>query len=139
MLPSGSSDDVVVAEHLAIAPARQLTFGAADADYRLETIDGRKMLVGPHGVIAAADAMRRSLPHDLTNALAASALVLETGLATPADIQAALATFTPPRHRLELIGESARSHVVQRLKGDDAARRVNGHSGVRVDRAHRWR
>ncbi len=27
--------------------------------------------------------MRRGLPHDITNALAASALVLETGLAGP--------------------------------------------------------
>jgi len=102
----GFVTDPVVAAHLAAAPSRRLTFGSADADYRIETVDGRTMLVGPVGVIAAADAMRRSLPHDLTNALAAAALVLETHLATPADVQAALATFTPPRHRLEVVAES---------------------------------
>jgi UDP-N-acetylmuramoylalanine--D-glutamate ligase len=102
----GFVDDAVVVEHLAVAPARQVTFGATQADYRLESIDGRSMLVGPQGVIAAVDAMRRSLPHDLTNALAASALVLETGLATPTAIQSALADFSPPRHRLELVAEA---------------------------------
>ena len=48
--------------------------------------------------------MQRSLPHDLTNALAASALVLETGLADPAAISTALASFTGPPHRLEHVG-----------------------------------
>ena len=47
--------------------------------------------------------MRRSLPHDRTNALAASALVLETGLATTDDIADALASFATPEHRLEPI------------------------------------
>lgn len=102
----GFVDDAVVVEHLASAPARQLTFGTSQADYRVAMIDGRSMLVGPQGVIAAADEMRRSLPHDLTNALAASALVLETGLATPVAIQTALGEFRPPRHRLELVAEA---------------------------------
>jgi UDP-N-acetylmuramoylalanine--D-glutamate ligase len=102
----GFVDDAVVVQHLTRAPARQVTFGASQADYRLESVDGRSMLVGPRGVIAAVAAMRRSLPHDLTNALAASALVLETGLATPAAIQSALAQFSPPRHRLELVAEA---------------------------------
>ena len=48
--------------------------------------------------------MTRALPHDVTNALAAAALVLETGLATPADIQRALATFRHPPHRIEPLG-----------------------------------
>jgi UDP-N-acetylmuramoylalanine--D-glutamate ligase len=49
--------------------------------------------------------MRRSLPHDVTNALAASALVLETGVADERAIARALAEFTGPRHRIELVGE----------------------------------
>ncbi len=49
-------------------------------------------------------AMRRSLPHDITNALAASALVLETGLVDRSAVAAALATFTGPPHRLEHVG-----------------------------------
>jgi UDP-N-acetylmuramoylalanine--D-glutamate ligase len=48
--------------------------------------------------------MKRSLPHDLTNALAASALVLETGLADAAAIAEALGSFTGPPHRLEHVG-----------------------------------
>jgi UDP-N-acetylmuramoylalanine--D-glutamate ligase len=45
--------------------------------------------------------MRRSLPHDITNALAAAALVLETGLASAGDVARALATFVHPPHRIE--------------------------------------
>jgi UDP-N-acetylmuramoylalanine--D-glutamate ligase len=86
--------------HLARAPGRRRTFGASGADYHL---DGT-MLMGPDGPIAATAVMRRRLPHDITNALAASALVLETGLATPDAIAAALATFEAPEHRLESIG-----------------------------------
>ena len=62
--------------------------------------------LGPDGPIAAVDQMWRQLPHDLDNALAAAALVLETGLATPGDIERALRTFIGPPHRLEPLGES---------------------------------
>jgi UDP-N-acetylmuramoylalanine--D-glutamate ligase len=55
-------------------------------------------------VIAATSTMRRALPHDITNALAASALVLESGLADEPAIRSALATFIGPPHRLEHIG-----------------------------------
>lgn len=102
----GFAADSVVQAHLAVAPGRRITFGVSGADYRLETIEGQTILVGPQGHIAPANGMRRALPHDLTNALAAAALVLETGLVTPAHIQAALAEFTPPRHRLELVAEA---------------------------------
>ena len=61
------------------APGRHVTFGASGADYY---VVGRSTR-GPDGDIAAVEAMRRSLPHDITNALAASALVLETGLVGP--------------------------------------------------------
>src|SRR5690606_33562725 len=60
---------------------------------------------GPGGPIAAIADMRRNLPHDITNALAASALVLETGLAATSAIAAALGTFVAAPHRLELVGE----------------------------------
>ena len=48
--------------------------------------------------------MTRSLPHDVDNALAAAAVVLESGLAGAEDVRAALATFTHPPHRIELAG-----------------------------------
>lgn len=103
----GFADDPVVMRRLATAPGRHVTFGAAGADYRLEG----GTLRGPGGPIADAGVMRRRLPHDVTNALAASALVLETGIAPTGvltgAIAAALATFEPPRHRLELVGEGA--------------------------------
>lgn len=93
----GLADDPVVMAALQRAPGRRRTFGLDDADY---TFDGT-MLIGPAGPIVAASAMKRRLPHDITNALAASALVLETGLADPAAIASALATFDAPPHRLE--------------------------------------
>jgi UDP-N-acetylmuramoylalanine--D-glutamate ligase len=96
----GFVDDPIVMRRLRSAPARQVTFGASGADYRVE----HAHLVGPGGAIAPVSAMRRSLPHDLTNALAASALVLETGLADAEAIVSALASFTGPPHRLEHIG-----------------------------------
>ena len=66
---------------------------------------------GPGGRIADTSVMRRRLPHDLTNALAASALVIETGLATPHAIGKALATFEAPEHRLEPVVEVEGAHV----------------------------
>ncbi len=98
----GFAGDPAVMARLATAPARHVTFGQAQADYRAEN----GWLVGPAGPIAAIAGMRRRLPHDVTNALAASALVLETGTATPAAVAAALAGFEAPPHRLEPVTES---------------------------------
>ncbi len=95
----GFTQDVTVMDRLQHAPSRQLTFGPG-GDYRLDGDD----LVGPSGVISSTAAMRRSLPHDITNALAAAALVLETGLADTAAIRRALGSFSGPAHRLEHIG-----------------------------------
>ncbi len=102
----GFVDDETVMGQLALAPGRHVTFGTDNADYRLETNDtnGEGMLVGPGGVIASTSMMRRSLPHDITNALAASALVIESGLAGSEAISAALVEFTGPPHRLEHVG-----------------------------------
>jgi UDP-N-acetylmuramoylalanine--D-glutamate ligase len=49
--------------------------------------------------------MRRSLPHDVTNALAAAALCIETGLATPAQVSDALSSFEHAAHRIEFVRE----------------------------------
>lgn len=96
----GWADDPTVMSNLRAAGGRTRTFAASGADYRIE--DGN--LVGPNGVIAAVADMTRTLPHDLTNALAAAALVLESGRATPADVRRALATFHHPPHRIEPLG-----------------------------------
>ncbi|HUV17450.1 MAG TPA: UDP-N-acetylmuramoyl-L-alanine--D-glutamate ligase [Ilumatobacteraceae bacterium] len=100
----GFIDDPAVMRRLREAPGREVTFGAAGADYHVDTSGDEDRLVGPTGPIARVSAMSRSLPHDLTNALAASALVLETGLADAAAIAEALGSFTGPPHRLEYVG-----------------------------------
>jgi UDP-N-acetylmuramoylalanine--D-glutamate ligase len=95
----GFTADPVVMTRLAGVASRALTFGPG-GDYRLEGDE----LVGPSGRICSTTTMRRSLPHDITNALAAAALVLETGLADEAAVERALAAFVGPPHRLEHIG-----------------------------------
>ncbi|MEJ7799520.1 MAG: UDP-N-acetylmuramoyl-L-alanine--D-glutamate ligase, partial [Ilumatobacter sp.] len=95
----GSIEDTTVMKHLDEAPGRHRTFGLDRGDYRLE---GRT-LTGPDGPIVDASAMRRSLPHDITNALAASALVLEPGRADAAAIRTALTAFVAQPHRLEVL------------------------------------
>lgn len=98
----GCVDDAVVMAHLARAPGRRRTFGRAGADYRL---DG-DTLVGPCGPITTVDVLGRALPHDVTNALAASALTIEAGLACAADVERALAGFAHPAHRIELVADA---------------------------------
>jgi UDP-N-acetylmuramoylalanine--D-glutamate ligase len=46
------------------------------------------------------------LPHDVLNALVASALCIESGLATSSHSATALSSFTAPHHRIEFIAES---------------------------------
>jgi UDP-N-acetylmuramoylalanine--D-glutamate ligase len=96
----GFAGDPAVMRRLQAAPGRHVTFGTPDADYRVD----HGVLTGPAGPIGPVDAMRRQLPHDVTNALAASALVLESALADAEAIGAALATFEGPAHRLEHVG-----------------------------------
>ena len=86
--------------HLRAVGGRTRTFGRDGADYRL---DGDH-LVGPQGRLARVDRLPRSLPHDITNSLAAAALVLESGLATVDAVSEGLATFRHPPHRIEPLG-----------------------------------
>jgi UDP-N-acetylmuramoylalanine--D-glutamate ligase len=97
----GYAADPVVMAQLAHAPGRLVTFGTADADYRAEA----GWLVGPASCTAHVESMRRALPHDVTNALAAAALVLESGLGSVEGVATALATFEGPHHRIELVAE----------------------------------
>jgi UDP-N-acetylmuramoylalanine--D-glutamate ligase len=98
--------DPVVMAHLRSAPGRRRTFGFADADYRVDGSGPHATLVGPTGPLAPVASLRRSLPHDVTNGLAAAALVLETGLVEPAAVADALAEFDGPPHRIELVGDA---------------------------------
>src|SRR4029079_11062113 len=51
--------------------------------------------------------MTRDLPHDVSNALAAAAITIESGLATTAAVAEALSTFEHPPHRIEPIRQLA--------------------------------
>ena len=99
----GFARDAVVMRNLTAVESRAMTrtFGSPDADYRL---DGDS-LTGPGGSFGSTREMNRTLPHDITNALAAAALTLETGLADAAAIRTTLANFRHPPHRIEPLGE----------------------------------
>jgi UDP-N-acetylmuramoylalanine--D-glutamate ligase len=102
----GFADDPVVMAHLRQAPARRRTFAAVAGDYHVAGTGADAVLTGPQGPLAAVTSMRRALPHDQTNALAAAALTLETGLAAPEAVADALASFVGPPHRIELVGDA---------------------------------
>lgn len=102
----GYAADPVVMTHLRAAPGRRRTFGISNADYRVEGAGAGRRLVGPPGELGPIADLPRALPHDLTNGLAAAALVLETGLVAPPAVATALRTFTGPPHRIELVGDA---------------------------------
>jgi UDP-N-acetylmuramoylalanine--D-glutamate ligase len=99
----GHAGDPVVMRNLATAIGRRMTFGTDTADYRLV---GSK-LTGPTGSITDRSAMSRDLPHDVSNALAASAIAIESGLASAQAVAEALSHFEHPPHRIEPLGEYA--------------------------------
>ena len=92
-------DDPVVMRH-AVGPGRVVTFGMIGADYRVEG----DRLMGPDGEsFGEIGSLFRSLPHDLTNALAAAATA-RAGGASVEGITAALAAFEGLAHRVMRVG-----------------------------------
>ena len=81
--------------------ARVVTFGLESGDYRVEN----GALVGPQGRIIDVGQLSRALPHDMTNALTASALVLESGLGTIEGVANALARYHHAPHRIQFVAE----------------------------------
>ncbi|MGI9023263.1 MAG: UDP-N-acetylmuramoyl-L-alanine--D-glutamate ligase [Acidimicrobiales bacterium] len=101
-LAVANADDPVVMALAADAPTRVQTFGLTKpADWRV--VDG--VLVGPPGEVLAVSELRRSLPHDVANALAASAAAVAAG-GTLDGVRAALRTTEPLPHRLALVAEA---------------------------------
>ena len=94
-------DDVNILAVARASAARVVTFGAADGDYR---IVGNE-LCGPSGSIMDISRMKRSLPHDVTNALAAAAVCMESGLATAQHVANALEQFENAPHRIQFVAE----------------------------------
>lgn len=96
-----NSDDPVVGRHL--PPDRTvIRFSLTDPSAQWHLADGE--LVGPDGPLMGVDALARSQPHDIINALAVAATALAAG-ATPEGVVGALAAFRGLPHRLELVGE----------------------------------
>jgi UDP-N-acetylmuramoylalanine--D-glutamate ligase len=81
--------------------ARVVTFGLEDADYCVR--DG--WLSSPHGPLIEVSQLWRSMPHDITNSLAAAAIVLESHMVSRESLAHSLATFESAHHRIEFIGE----------------------------------
>ena len=94
-------DDLRIIEAAQASNARVVTFGIAGGDYH--SFDG--WLRGPMGRIMPISEMGRSLPHDVSNALAAIAVCLEAGLANVADVASALQIFKNAPHRIQFVGE----------------------------------
>ena len=94
-------DDLRIIEAAQASNARVVTFGIAGGDYH--SFDG--WLYGPMGRIMPISEMGRSLPHDVSNALAATAVCLEAGLANVADVASALQSFENAPHRIQFVGE----------------------------------
>ena len=94
-------DDQQIVSIAQASKARVVTFGIADGDYHAN----EGWLCGPMGRIMPISDMGRSLPHDVTNALAAAAVCLESGLVTVADAAIALQKFKNAPHRIQFVGE----------------------------------
>jgi len=102
------NDDVVIApvanelilESARTTPARCVTFGLDAGDYKVSS----GSLMSPHGIICSVDELWRALPHDITNSLAAAALVIESGLSDVGDVATPLHNFESAHHRIELVG-----------------------------------
>lgn len=104
---SGTNDVVVapvtselILESARATPSRCVTFGLDSGDYTVSA----ESLISPHGVICSVDELWRALPHDITNSLAAAALVIESGLSVLGDLAAPLHSFESAHHRIELVG-----------------------------------
>lgn len=95
------ADDPVVMAAAAKVRSSLVTFGYNQGDWR---VDGT-CLVQPDGsTLIKIDELWRALPHDLTNALAASAAALAGG-ATLEGVVGALRDFRGLPHRVSLVGQ----------------------------------
>jgi UDP-N-acetylmuramoylalanine--D-glutamate ligase len=100
-----SADHPLIVEAARQSDARVVTFGLSHGDYRFES----GVLLSPHGVVTTQKDLWRSMPHDITNSLAAAALAVESGLCPINGVSVPLRTFTSAHHRIELVGEFAGS------------------------------
>ncbi len=96
-----NAGDPVVMKWAETAPGRVVTFGR---EGEVRQLDG--MIVAPSGEICTVSELPRRLPHDVSNACAASAVALAAGAGREACAEA-LRRGVPMRHRIELVGQHA--------------------------------
>ena len=95
--------DSAIAKIARNSKGRIVSFGTSSGDYHATN----GVLTSPSGEILNVREMARSLPHDVTNALAAAALAIESGLATRSHVAEALKNFVHAPHRIELVADFA--------------------------------
>ena len=100
-----NADDPVVAEHGRRAPAPVQWFSIAGPIAGWWWDRERGTLVGPGGSFVDVDRLSRRLPHDLSNALAATATAVAAGARVEA-CAAVLAEFHGLAHRVALVAEA---------------------------------
>ena len=99
-LAVANADDAVVAGHH--GPARRVTFSTREAvGYHLA---GDALVTEDGTVLVTLGALWRAFPHDVANALAASATALGAG-ATVEGVRSTLTGFEGMHHRVELVAE----------------------------------
>lgn len=98
VFPAGKD---LIASAAQSSQARTVSFGLSGAQYCLQG----ETLMSPSGPLCAVKNLWRSMPHDITNSLAAAALVVESGLVPAASLATALSSFASAHHRIEHIGD----------------------------------
>ena len=98
---ANAEDPVVLANRN--AAVRTVTFGPSGTDADATVVDGDLCLPDGTHVIPVAE-LRRSFPHDISNALAAMVAAIAAG-ATLEGVRRALRTFGGLAHRVQSIGE----------------------------------
>jgi UDP-N-acetylmuramoylalanine--D-glutamate ligase len=115
-------DDAIASATAARAPARRVAvslYEPADAFH----VAGEALRAPDGHAFASVTDMRRALPHDRTNALAAAAAAFEVG-ATEPGVRDALARYETMPHRVALVGEHGGVQFV------DDSKATNPHATV---------
>jgi len=133
-------DDPVVMSHVPSA-GKVVTFGGPGSDW---SIDSAGRLCGPDGPLMHRTDLWRSLPHDVTDALAAAAAATAAG-ASPAAIVEACRDFRGLDHRVQAVGtingsvyyddsKATTPHAtVSALQGFDSAVLIAGGRNKEID------
>ena len=111
-----NADDEAVLAAATGAPGRVVTFGTGDADWSV--VGGR--LRGPGLDVMAVGDLRRSLPHDVANVLAAMAAATAMGAGAGACAAGASRMEGLP-HRVQLVGEAGGVHYYDDSKATTPA------------------